>query len=1015
MSVSAGDLSSQYLSASAGSGKTFALSLRFCNLLVAGVPPETICALTFTRAATREIFQDIIEKFAAFPHLLQGGRYTPEEALERLLNALPKLQISTIDAFVSKVARLFAYELGLNPDFTLYDSESGVEAQELVRDLVRRALQTTPSRAAETLLRQFTVAYEGLGGGASLTQQLTAFFSAYADLLDRTPAGWGDEAQLTRALASVPRLLSAEERQQAYALVAACADSERFTGSISEAGVKSFRAFIDRYDPQLNSVKESVARTLGADWRKKFFERAQTGRYTYRNKSYVFSEEEAAALRALRDDLLARDLHQSATYAQRLYTAISALAQIAEQQRQETGKLSLAYLVKRLSRLIGARLSVLNPDLFYITYRLDSSIRHLMIDEFQDTSVVQWQALRNLAQELTEEPDGTFFYVGDVKQSIYGWRGGDSTLFGDPGRVPDIPQGAPLLSSYRSAPPIIELVNALMDYSAYPAADRPEAWQQAPLADWKRLWQPHTAVKAKSGYAAVALLEASKPAEYLDAFADFLARRWKELSGRGLQVAVLSFRNVTFSGDSEDPGLLARLRARGVPCAIDGKRPIAETTMGRLILTLLHWLSDPRDTLAREILIRAGLDIPATDEAFCEWTRRIHEQGFAVWLTEIFKCRPSPCAASLSDADREILSAVLQVLDELDSRNCTDAVLAEKSVRAHEIACTSDATVLQLMTVHHSKGLGVDVVFTLVDGSLQNERRVTVESTADWLIAKPSLSETYRAYPQLEAAAQARREARFKDDLCALYVAVTRAKREQIVFLPAPAERGGSLARASLFRASLFRAYAGTGVASPDPEIDILFWGNRFGDERWWEAEPLCADPLPDPPLSWSCVRTRIQPEVELPSARARTAPVADFLAEGADDARLFGISVHDELSAVGWTDTPPRGLFPEVFRKPDEPCDLWRERPFSVKISSDGALRYTAGQFDRVHLFPESRRAVIYDFKTSAVPEATPAYCQQLRDYSRALTALTGYPPESIQLILLFTRSGKAVEVPYV
>lgn len=56
------DLGSQYLSASAGSGKTFALSRRYCRLVMAGARPETICALTFTRAATREIFAAVVER-----------------------------------------------------------------------------------------------------------------------------------------------------------------------------------------------------------------------------------------------------------------------------------------------------------------------------------------------------------------------------------------------------------------------------------------------------------------------------------------------------------------------------------------------------------------------------------------------------------------------------------------------------------------------------------------------------------------------------------------------------------------------------------------------------------------------------------------------------------------------------------------------------------------------------------------------------------------------------------------
>ena len=101
------------------------------------------------------------------------------------------------------------------------------------------------------------------------------------------------------------------------------------------------------------------------------------------------------------------------------------------------------------------------------------------------------------------------------------------------------------------------------------------------------------------------------------------------------------------------------------------------------------------------------------------------------------------------------------------------------------------------------------------------------------------------------------------------------------------------------------------------------------------------------------------------------------------------------------------------VFRKPKEPCELWRERPFSVRVSERGALRYLAGQFDRVHLFPAERKAVIYDFKTARRAEVTPGYVRQMSDYRTALAALTGWPKENLRAVLLFTRAGKAVEVP--
>lgn len=1004
------DLASAYLSASAGSGKTYRLSMRFCKLLLSGVQPEAICALTFTRAATREIFAGVVERLLDPPPELHTFPLTPGEALSRLLESLPNLQISTIDAFAAKVARLFAYELGLNPDFTLYESDTSAEAQEVVRDLVRRALQVTSPRAAEALLRRFSLISEDLFSD-SLSAQLERFFQTYGDLAERVPTGWGDPDRLTAPLPDAPvdtfpETVTAEVRT-------ACADRLRaiLTSPRMEPLNDKARAKLDRLlslcDPSVTSVRELTARGLDSAARADLFKPLNSGAFTYGNGKknvVVFTPEELEALRLFRDDLLARDFEQTAHHTQQLFAIVSVLNQAAEAQRRETGKISLAYIVKALSRTIGPNLSLVNPDLFYVTYRLDASVRHLMIDEFQDTSVDQWRALSNLASELAQEPDATFFYVGDVKQSIYGWRGGDATLFGDVTRVPDIPQGAPLLNSFRSSPAVIDLVNRLMAFTDFVNPDELEPWQALPLRDWAGLWQPHTAARHDDAFAAVLTLEGKNGAAHLDAAADLIAARWRKLKDRKLTLAVLAYRNKTFVGSESDPGLLPRLRARGVDCAVDGKRALEDAPMGRLLLLALRWLADPRDTLAAEVLIRLGL--AEGRGAINRWLRRLHEDGFVALFTDLF-APDRPLTATLSGADREILTAAVHLLEGLDAQNCTDPVFAEKALRAHQIPCVSDSDVLRLMTVHHSKGLTFDVVFTYIDGAFSNEQQVLFESTPDWVFERPKLPELYAAYPQLAAAAVQRRASRFKDDLCALYVSVTRARREQQVLLTPTAE--GSFAK----RASLFAAAVRDLPPPPLPEQNGAVCNLLLGNAQWWESVPLRAPSVQlSPAADWHCERKTAPIEVELPSARAHTATLADFLAEGADDARLFGIEVHERLAAVGWSDSPPGGLFPEVFRKPDEPCELWQERSFSVKVSVSGALRYYAGQFDRVHLFPESRRAVIYDFKTSREPVATPAYCQQLRDYGRALTALTGYPPEAIRLVLLFTRSGKAVEV---
>jgi ATP-dependent exoDNAse (exonuclease V) beta subunit len=151
---------------------------------------------------------------------------------------------------------------------------------------------------------------------------------------------------------------------------------------------------------------------------------------------------------------------------------------------------------------------------------------------------------------------------------------------------------------------------------------------------------------------------------------------------------------------------------------------------------------------------------------------------------------------------------------------------------------------------------------------------------------------------------------------------------------------------------------------------------------------------------------------VGLPSEHAKAKTIAELLTQKSVQAKGYGISLHECLAQVEWSDRPPEGLFADVFRQPKEPCELWRERPFSVRLEDEDTLRYVAGQFDRVHLFPERRSAIIYDFKTSQTAEVTPEYRTQMLKYQKALAVLTGYDVADIRMVLLFTRHHQAVEV---
>lgn len=1013
---------SEFLRASAGTGKTYALSMRYCTLLMAGVPPETICALTFTRAATREIFQAVVERLVKGEAPIVPGGLTHDEALEKLLQALPKLQISTIDAFSARVARLFAYELELDPDFSLYEEGDSAEGQAVSREVVRRALRATPETSAETLAKRFS-SERRRGDDSSIVKRWNAFLSNYGALYAEHPEGWGNLEALAEDSSQkepVHQLLSKEERERAWAILQQTPG--RTNGArVSDSVVPSFTAKLGGFPLEGASIHGSrMAASFGDEnlaSLQKFF---KEGKFKGRGKEPL--ELDALARKAmyvLMEDLYARDCLETAAYTASMGEALQRLQRAGEAYREETGMLSFRELTHALCRTIqqaGKALSFVDPDKLYVAYRMDAAVSHLMIDEFQDTSREQWGILSPLAHELAQDAEGsrTFFYVGDIKQSIYGWRGGDATLFADTSRVPAIAEGKALTESRRSCPEVIAFINRAMDYEGYANASF-DAYQLPVIKRWVEQWQPHTAFdKARRGYVHFEVLD-GKLDEAWTAAADRIAERWQELRDRNLRMAVLTV-------DGKTQNLMhTLLRARGVACAIDGKRLVSETVLGQLVLQLLHWLADPRATRWGEVARQCGVIDSPDAETLTRWVETIAEGGYVAWLECCFGAS-SPLHGKLSACDLEAYEAIRLCLEAVDKAGSVDPLEARDAVEHYAMPSMAGGGVINLMTIHHSKGLTFDVVFTLLKGNFRHEN--TCESGAGWVMAPPTFRDSFEPYSAFADAMSDRETKRFLDDLCVLYVAITRARSEQWVLAPRLENRKDAIGRSGTRVGLLSRNFGNTMLGN------VVY---SAGSPDWWqnsapatppapEAEPAPAETAPpsiaetesaSAETAWRVIRGEKPPEVELPSEQTRPRTVEELLAGGGAKARRAGIALHARLASVGWTSTPPDGLFPEVFREPSEPCELWRERTFSVRIPEQGRFRYMAGQFDRVHIFPESHRAVIYDFKTSRLPEVTPAYARQLRDYRLALSILTGIPASAIRMVLLFTHARQAVEVP--
>ena len=153
----------QVVLASAGSGKTFQLTLRFAELLLRGARPDEVLAATFTRKAAGEIQARILERLAA---AAEGGEGLDElraqldwpdleleacqQVLKATVDALPRMQVLTLDSWFARLGRALAPELGLDPGWRMVEE---VEDEELRLEALERVLERGDQDERMTLLR----------------------------------------------------------------------------------------------------------------------------------------------------------------------------------------------------------------------------------------------------------------------------------------------------------------------------------------------------------------------------------------------------------------------------------------------------------------------------------------------------------------------------------------------------------------------------------------------------------------------------------------------------------------------------------------------------------------------------------------------------------------------------------------------------------------------------------------------------------------------------------------------
>ncbi|GAA7059703.1 RecB-like helicase [Helicobacter pylori] len=463
------------LKASAGSGKTFALSVRFLALLFKGANPSEILTLTFTKKATAEmkerildylkilqkenledekekeksqnILKELEEKYRLTPSFVQNSA---QKIYQRFLNA--EIRISTIDAFFQSILRKFCWFVGLSANFEV-NEDTKAHQQQLNASFLS-ALDNKQLEELSVFIAQ-CLSYDNYTSDSILERLRFLKNKLYLFDPNKKDPVFDEERFLEKLRSLNQQIQNIETASNEAKKAIKCDDFRGFLNSSltwleKKSEYRYFKKFKDEI-PTLESECEEIENDL-----KRYYEARESALFKKFPKFIQLYDRATSKIQALDFDAIKDKVH--------------ALLNGCEEMPAE---------------------------FFY--FRLDSKIAHILIDEFQDTSLNDYKILAPFIDEIKAgigqaKWHRSVFFVGDVKQSIYAFRGSFSSLFESVSK--DFYHDN-LEFNHRSSPLIINYVNTIFK----------KAYQNSPTAYLEQKYPKASSNKhAKDGYVKVSLV-----------------------------------------------------------------------------------------------------------------------------------------------------------------------------------------------------------------------------------------------------------------------------------------------------------------------------------------------------------------------------------------------------------------------------------------------------------------------------------------------------------------------------
>lgn len=1042
-----GEFPNQIIRASAGTGKTFALSNRYLKLLASGAECQTILATTFTRKGAGEILDRIMERLSDAALSEEKAEKLSEELEFRvpqpraakilfdLLANLHRLEISTLDSFFNRVAKAFALELRLPPTWEIVDEQQIGRMEDDAIQLVLKQVSVI------NLLHMLTKGEASRRVASMVRDTVKNIYLAYRE------SGYEPWDKLKPTGQYIPK-----------------DQLELLLGQIDglEVEKKNIQKHWD------NMVKPAV---MAGDW-PKFIETSAFQNFLNGNPKFSRSKlppEVLEIFEKLKSHCSAFVSEKLIAQNQSTRDLLKEFGELLEKAKDETGALRFDDVTERLMHFV----SMWDTERF--SFRLDHQIQHLLLDEFQDTSLAQWKVIRPFAQAVTSDAESlrSFFCVGDMKQAIFGWRGGIAEIFDlVDDELPNLEETTQQTASYRSSQPVIDVVNDVFSNVDKYQCDK-DIFNQA-IYDWGCNWfEPHSTNRGDlAGYVTIEMagdcpqnqkqFEDTKDRIRNEKVIKKTVKRIKELlktipEHHSIGVIVRTNREVN--------ELIGALQNQLIPASEEGGVPLTDSAAVELILSAITLADHPGNSAARfhlshsPLAKRFGLrpetpetqrdNIAATQKSASELRTELIANGYGQTIESLARLLLESCTARETLRLQHLVRVAYENLSEGDQWELRPDRFVRYVREEVKISDQSSARV-RVMTVHKCKGLEFDVVVLPMKlrtagwaGLTPNVVVGRDSATSPINIATRYANENVRKLlpPDFQNMFDQERQRNVREAMCVLYVGMTRAVHAMHVVLSYGAKPDHK-SPSGILMATL----------CPDAarEEGTLF---EHGDPDWYKKSERVDEPDPFGldefylPETVTLARGSVSKEVRSGRGLPNKSPSAlegggkirlGSIFDEHDDyaARIRGVMIHGCLELVQWIDEAipgrdqlaahlkrldptienfdsfiddfysiikqnniknllSRGTYQESylleFAKPDEimleanRLQVQTERPFAVEVDG-GVLR---GLIDRLVLVYQGNRIVaadIIDFKTDEVSGQN--LQSKIQHYSPQLTA---------------------------